>query len=77
MKPPEAVIDVVNSEHEYVENVLGGGEEYIRVTVTDYDDSIEGVYGDVSIHWPGQSPYSLPLNFDNGVALLLLQHQRA
>ena len=53
---PEAEIRIVNGQNETVENVLGGGEEYIQITVTDYDDSIDGVYGDVSIHWPGQSP---------------------
>ena len=62
----------MNGQNETVENVLGGGEEYIQITVTDYDDSIDGVYGDVSIHWPGQSPYSLPVEFDNGVALFPL-----
>ena len=69
---PEVEIRIVNGQNETVENVLGGGEEYIQIIVTDYDDSIEGVYGDVSIHWPGQSPYSLPVEFDNGVALFPL-----
>ena len=71
-EPPEATIEIVNAQNESVGNVLGGGGEYIRVTVTDYDDSIEGVYGDVSIHWPGQSAYSLPVEFENGVALFPL-----
>ena len=71
-EPPEAIIEIVNAQNESVVNVLGGGGEYIRVSVTDYDDSIDGVYGDVSIHWPGQSAYSFPVEFDNGVALFPL-----
>ena len=71
-EPPEAVIEIVNAQNESVENVLGGGEEYIRVTVTDYDDTVEGVYGDLSIHWPGQSAYSIPVEFENGVVIFPL-----
>ena len=71
-EPPEAIIEIVNAQNESIQNVLGGGGEYIRVSVTDYDDSIVGVYGDVSIHWPGQSAYSFPVEFDNGVALFPL-----
>ena len=71
-EPPEAIIEIVNAQNESVVNVLGGGDEFILVTVTDYDDSVEGVYGDVSIHWPGQSPYSIPVEFDDGIALFPL-----
>ena len=46
------IVDASDSE---VVNVLGSGDEFIKVIVTDYDDSIDGVYGDVTIHWPGQS----------------------
>ena len=71
-EPPEATIEIVNINNETVENVLGGGGEYVRITATDYDDSISGVYGDVSIHWPGQLPYSVPIDFENGVAFFQL-----
>ena len=36
---PEAQIEIVDEQNETVENVLGGGDEYIKVTVTDYDDT--------------------------------------
>ncbi len=71
-EPPVANISIVDINRNEVENVLGGGEEYIEVTVTDYDDSVDNVYGDLTIHWPGQSPYSMPVEFENGVALVPL-----
>ena len=40
----QAIIEIVNAQNESVENVLGGGGEYIRVSVTDYDDSIESIW---------------------------------
>ena len=43
---PEAEIMIVDNSGSEVENVLGGGDEFIKVIVTDNDDSIEGVYGD-------------------------------
>ena len=66
---PQAQIEIVDEQNLSVENVLGGGGEYIKVTVTDYDDTIDGVYGDLSIHWPGQIAYSIPIEFENGIAI--------
>ena len=63
------IVDASDSE---VVNVLGGGDEFIKVVVTDYDDSIDGVYGDVTIKWPGQTSYSLPVEFNDGIALIPL-----
>ena len=74
-EPPEATIAILNAQNEPVENVLGGGEEFIQVSVTDYDDSVQDVYGDVSIHWPGQIAYSIPIEFENGVAVFPLTTQ--
>ena len=71
-EPPEAELRIVDSSGNPVENVLGGGEEYIEVTVTDYDDSIDNVYGDLTVMWPGQLPYSMPIEFENGIVTLPL-----
>ena len=71
-QPPEANITIVNTQGDIVENVLGSENEYVKIIVTDSDDSISGVYGDVSIHWPGQSAYSIPVEFDEGVAIIPL-----
>ena len=71
-EPPEAELRIVDSSGNPVENVLGGGEEYIEVTVTDYDDSIDNVYGDLTVMWPGQLPYSIPIEFENGIVTLPL-----
>ena len=70
-QPPIEILIVDGTDSE-VANVLGGGDEFIKVVVTDYDDSIDGVYGDLTIKWPGQSSYSLPVEFNDGVALIPL-----
>ena len=69
---PEAEILIVDSTDSEVVNVLGGGDEFIKVIVSDNDDSIDGVYGDLTIKWPGQASYSLPVEFNNGIALVPL-----
>ena len=69
---PEAEIMIVDNSGSEVENVLGGGDEFIKVIVTDNDDSIEGVYGDLTIRWPGQSVYSVPVEFNDGIAMIPL-----
>ena len=69
---PEAQIKIIDLSGEEVENVLAGGQEYIEITVTDYDDSVDDVYGDISINWPGQLPYSVPIEFVNGIATIPL-----
>ena len=71
-QPPEAEILIVDGTDTEVANVLGGGDEFIKVVVTDYDDSIDGVYGDLTIKWPGQTSYSLPVEFNDGIALIPL-----
>ena len=71
-EPPEAEIKIVDVNGNPVENVLGGGEELIEIIVTDYDDSVEDVYGDLTITWPGQSPYSMPIEFEAGIATIPL-----
>ena len=71
-QPPEAEILIVDASDSEVVNVLGGGDEFIKVVVTDYDDSIDGVYGDITIKWPGQTSYSLPVEFNDGIALIPL-----
>ena len=71
-QPPIAHILIVDGAGEEVENILGGGNEFIRVDVMDYDDTVEGVYGDLTIKWPGQMSYSLPVEFDDGVAMIPL-----
>ena len=69
---PVAEISIINSNNQTLENILGGEDEYIRINVTDFDDSTAEIYGDVSIHWPGQIAYSIPVEFDDGFAILPL-----
>ncbi len=65
-------LTLINSEGDYAENILAGGDESLKVTITDIDDPVEGVYGDITIQWPGQSAYTFPLSFESGVAIIPL-----
>ena len=69
---PIVNMSIIDSEGYTVENVLGGGDENLRIEITDRDDSVENTYGDITIQWPGQSSYTFPLNFELGVAIIPL-----
>ena len=60
---PQAQIEIVDEQNYSVGNVLGGGDEYIKVTVTDYDDTVDDVYGDLQYTGPARlhTPYLLNL----------------
>ena len=47
-----------------------GGNDYLLVEVIDFDDDISGVYGDAEINWPGQTPFTIPVEFENGSAMI-------
>ncbi|MAH91168.1 MAG: hypothetical protein CMA11_05310 [Euryarchaeota archaeon] len=65
---PVVNLSLVDENNLLIENILGGGNEYLRIEVTDYDDSVDGAYGDLSLKWPGQPSYSWPIEFENGIA---------
>ena len=69
---PIIEMSIIDSSGDAVENVLAGGDENLEIRVLDPDDSVDSVYGDVTIKWPGQSAYTFPLNFEAGVAILPL-----
>ncbi len=69
---PIVSMSIIDDEGETVENVLAGGDENLRIEITDNDDSVENAYGDITITWPGQSGYTIPLVFESGVAIIPL-----
>ena len=69
---PTIHMSVIDEQANLVTNVQGSGEEVLRVEVQDYDDSVDTVIGDISIQWPGQSPYTFPIDFENGISLVPL-----
>ncbi len=71
-QPPIVSMSIIDDEGNYVENVLAGGSENLRIEITDSDDSVENSYGDITIMWPGQSGYTIPLNFNSGIATIPL-----
>lgn len=70
--PPFIDLKIVDSLQNPVENILAGGDEYLLVEVSDFDDSVSEAYGDVTIRWPGQPGYTNPFQLENGLALIQL-----
>ena len=69
---PIVNLSIVDASMNLVQNILAGGDESLRIEVIDNDDSIEGTYGDLTIKWPGQNEYSLPIELENGIAVIPL-----
>jgi len=69
---PEIEMAIVDEEFAVVNNLLAGGNEYLLISVTDADDTVEGVYGDLNLTWPGQAMQTIPINFENGIATVQL-----
>ena len=67
---PEIELNIVNANRAPIQNVLAGGNDYLLVEVIDFDDDISGVYGDAEIYWPGQTPFTIPVEFENGTAMI-------
>ena len=74
---PEIELSIVNANRTPIQNVLAGGNDYLLVEVIDFDDDISGVYGDAEINWPGQTPFTIPVEFENGSAMIDLYTNQA
>lgn len=60
--PPQASIHIENSNGTVLDSVRGGGGEFISIAITDADDPLSGVSGDVRIQWPGSEVLTLPVD---------------
>ena len=69
---PMIHMSVIDEQSNLVTNIQGSGEEVLRIEVEDYDDSVDTIFGDITIQWPGQSAYNFPIEFENGVSLIPL-----
>ena len=63
---PEISIDVETTEGQPLDRVVGGGDEQLRISVTDADDPDTPFVGDVTLRWPGGEPIQLPLDIPQG-----------
>lgn len=70
--PPVIDLSIVDNLENPIENILAGGNEYLRVEVTDRDDSVSEAYGDLTIKWPGQNSYTNPFQLEDGFAMIPL-----
>jgi uncharacterized protein (TIGR03790 family) len=69
---PEISLALVDDEAAQIQTVSGGGNENILISVTDSDDTVSSVQGDIYLTWPGQQRISIPLEFENGLTTLPL-----
>ena len=69
---PVINMSIVDESGNQVENVLASGNEQLKILVTDFDDEVSNIYGDVIVKWPGQNPYTIPVVFENGLSMIPL-----
>ena len=73
---PVVNLTLLDGNGNITENIQADGTESLRISVSDPDDYVSGVYGDVSIKWPGRSEFSIPIDFESsnesGVAIIPL-----
>jgi len=69
---PVINMSIVDESGNQVENVLASGNEQLKILVTDFDDEVSNIYGDVIVKWPGQNPYTIPVVFENGLSTIPL-----
>ena len=78
---PEVNLSLLDKDGNITNNLLVDVTENLKITVTDPDDYVTGVYGDVTIQWPGQSEFTIPIDFDSsnesGVAIIPLSTEEA
>ena len=78
---PIVNLTLLDSNENMTSNIIADGTEYLRITVTDPDDDVADVYGDLTIKWPGQTGYTVPIDFSSsnltGVALIPLIAEEA
>ena len=72
-KSPEIDISVVDSEGETLSRVLGGGGEFVKIVITDADDPLSPIIGDLDITWPGAETLTYPIDILQGDNTMLVE----
>jgi uncharacterized protein (TIGR03790 family) len=70
---PEIGISVVNSEGFTQNKVLGGGDEFVKIVMTDIDDPLSPIIGDLYITWPGAERLTYPIDILAGSNTMLVE----
>jgi hypothetical protein len=72
-REPEIDISVVDSEGETLSRVLGGGGEFVKIVITDADDPLSPIIGDLDITWPGAETLTYPIDILQGGNTMLVE----
>ncbi|MDE0954356.1 MAG: hypothetical protein OR994_06745, partial [Candidatus Poseidoniales archaeon] len=70
---PEIDISVVDSAGETLSRVLGGGGEFVKIVITDADDPLSPIIGDLDITWPGAEILTYPIDILQGDNTMLVE----
>lgn len=71
-RSPELTVNLEDDAGQPLDRVVGNGNEYVRLLVTDVDDPGTSFVGDFSITWPGSDRILLPLDIPAGENEILL-----
>jgi hypothetical protein len=74
---PLISLELIDDAGGEIDRLNGGGDENIKVIITDPDDGVDGAYGDLYVSWPGQVAQSIPLLFENGSITIPLSTENA
>ena len=70
---PEVEISVVELDGETLSRVLGGGDEFVKIVITDVDDPLSPIIGDLNITWPGAERLTYPIDILEGSSTMLVE----
>lgn len=72
-RAPEIMISIVDSNGQQMNRVLGGGDEFVKISISDYDDPLSPIIGDLDITWPGAETLTYPIDIEEGSDLMLIE----
>jgi len=70
---PEVEISVVDLDGVTLSRVLGGGDEFVKIVITDADDPFSPIIGDLNITWPGAERLTYPIDILEGSNTMLVE----
>ena len=76
-RTPLISLELIDDGGGEIDRLNGGGDENIKVIITDLDDGVDGAYGDLYVSWPGQATQSIPLLFEGGSITIPLSTENA
>ena len=72
-RSPVLSVHLENADGIILDRVVGSGDEYVVVDVSDIDDPQTAFLGDLTIQWPGGQEIQLPVDIQVGQARAIIQ----